>query len=260
MSRTKTEEEYRQFQSAVVGQPRRDLRRWVVAGVAAAVVGLAVGVALWSSDPDREGSQLPAATVPDATSAANLAAAEAVAAAFAAHDTELLAPYLEPGLSPPASTWETEMKRDAAWSVEYLLEPCTQSYETFLNVFVFECPYSLHLLGSREVGQGPFPDNRIVVIAQDGKIQSADTEMRWQTNGISPYLDAVAAWLEENPPTDSRCAPRSPKACATFMNKDEVEVTSSGMADVVRALAADHRRLRGGDERSRLTEHANEAG
>lgn len=226
MSLANTQQAHRTFQSEVAAQPRTGRRHWVLGAAAAAVVALVVGAALWPSDQVAERG-VPAVEGPAATYAANLAAAEGAAAAFAAHDTDMLRPHLEPGQSPLLSFWDTELKQDASWNVEYLLEPCTQSYETYVGTFVFECPYSMHLLGSREVGEGPFPDNRIVVVVKDGKIRSAETMTSSESNGIARYVDAVLMWLEENPPQDSRCAPRSPKACAEFMLKHDENVTSA---------------------------------
>jgi hypothetical protein len=145
------------------------------------------------------------------TSASNLAAAEAAAAAFVAHDTDLLAPYLDPEVSPPASSWATELKRDAAWGVGYLVEPCREVTTNW-----FACPFELHLLGSREVGVGPFATNQISVKVRDGKILSAENYKSWRTNGMATHVDSVLAWVKENDPKN-----------ADFLLKEEQAVTAA---------------------------------
>jgi hypothetical protein len=55
-------------------------------------------------------------------------------------------------------------------------------------------------MGSREAGSGPFADNALTIRVADGEVLSADTEIPFQTNGLSEHLDAVYTWLEANHP------------------------------------------------------------
>jgi hypothetical protein len=135
-----------------------------------------------------------------------------MAAAFANHDAAGAAPYLAPGTKAPWLVGAVAVKRDAAWGVKYLMEPCVPTTTDSLTT-VFSCPFAMHLLGSREVGKGPFPDNVLTVYVSDGKVTSADNTMPFETNGLQRHLDSVFAWLAENHPKNKR-----------FLLQDEVDV------------------------------------
>jgi hypothetical protein len=145
--------EHQKLQSTVAGQARSDRRRWVVGGVAAAAVAAAVAVVIWTSDPFGYRSSPPPTRAPDSTETTSLAAAEGVVAAFVNNDAAGAAPYLAPGTKAPWPEWPVHMKRDAAWGVKYLMEPCVPTTTTS-DLTVFACPFAMHLLGSREVGKG----------------------------------------------------------------------------------------------------------
>jgi len=222
MNRTDTPVEHLKFQSVVADEARTDRRRWVVGGVAAAVAAAAVGVALWSSDPGGDPSGVPIAQAPDSTGpaaqapnstrTANLAAAESFAAAFANHDAAAAAPYLAPGIEEPWPDWRAEWKRNGAYGVEYLMKPCTE-WLTSMDTTSFSCPYAMHLLGSREVGKGPFRYNTLMVHVSDGKVTSADSTIPFETNGVGQHFDEVHAWVAENHPKD-----------APFLQQEEQDV------------------------------------
>ena len=204
MNRTNTQVEHEKFQSVVADQARTDRRRWVAGGVAAGVAAAVVGAALWSSDLGGDSSSPPVAQAPDA----DLATAEGFAAAFVAHDAAAAAQYLAPGTEAPWPDWRAEWKRNEAYGVEYLMKPCTE-----LGASVFTCPYAMHLLGSREVGKGPFPDNTLTVTVIDGEVRSADSTIPFETNGVEQHLESVHAWIVENHPKDE-----------PFLMKDEADL------------------------------------
>jgi hypothetical protein len=201
MSHANTQEALQTFQSVAADQPPKSRRLLVVAGVAAAVVALVVGLVLWPSDPLAD-DVLPAVETPDLTSASELAVAEDVAAAFVAHDLNLLTPHLDPDVSPSLASWAREFMRDKAWNVELRMEPCVVR-ESPYYMHAVQCPFSTHLLGSEEVGRGPFFDNQLSVLLKDGKVLSAETDYGWEANGIQPHYDAVMAWVEKNNPQDA---------------------------------------------------------
>ncbi len=201
ISHTNTQEAFRTFQSVVADQPRKSRRFLVMAAVAASLVVLAVGLVLWPSDPLAD-SIVPAVETPDRTSASDVAVAEDVAAAFVAHDLDRLAPHLEPGVSPSLSSWATEFMRDTAWNVELRMEPCVMR-ESPNYVHVIRCAFSTHLLGSEEIGKGPFLGNELFVLVKGGKVTSAETIYGWQSNGIQPHYDAVMAWVEKHNPKNA---------------------------------------------------------
>jgi hypothetical protein len=215
MRRTNTLAEMQKFQSGVVvDQPRNRPRgRWVVSGVAAAAVAVVtLGVAFVSSNPGQDPSRPPIAQAPGSTGTADIAAAEGFAAAFADHDAAAATTYLAPGEEPWLG-WEAAWKRDAAWRVEYLLKPCTKAYDISDATSVFTCPYAMHLLGSRKVGEGPFRGNVLEVTVTDGKVEWAESKIPFETNGVGQQFDSVHAWVAENHPKNQ-----------PFLFKDEQDV------------------------------------
>ena len=120
------------------------------------------------------------------------------------------------------------------------MEPCVVR-ATMSDHTRIECPYGMHLLGSREVGKGPFTGNKLKVVLKDGKVISAETYNSWQWNGIQEHVESLEAWVEENHPKD-----------ATFLAMDEVEVTAADWPRWARLWTQLHRRVRGGNERNGL--------
>jgi hypothetical protein len=215
MKRTDTLVEHQNLEWIVADQaPRDPRRRWVLGGVAAAVAAGAVGIALAFSDPGEDPSSPPIAQTPDRTEPADLAAAEGFAAAFVDHNVDAAASYLAPGAEEPWPGADRAWKRDAAYRVEYLMQPCTETGST-LDATVFTCPYSMHLLGSREVDKGPYRGNTLWVTVADGKVRSADSDMPYETNGMGEHFDAVHTWVADH----------HPQVYKHFLVKDEQDVT-----------------------------------
>lgn len=213
MNRTNTPAENQKPRSVVAGPARSDRGRRLVGGVAAAVAAAAVGVVVWSCDPGGSGSsQPPTKPSPDSAETTDLAAAEGLAAAFAHHDAAGAAPYLAPGTTAPWPEWPVHLKRDAAWGVRYLMEPCTPT-TTGSATTVFSCPFALHTLGSRKLGKGPFLDNTLTVVVSDGKVISAESEIPYQRNGVQRHLESVAGWIADNHPNNEH-----------FLLQDEMNV------------------------------------
>jgi hypothetical protein len=98
---------------------------------------------------------------------------------------------------------EKAWQRDAAYRVEYLMQPCTGT-GTSVGATIFTCPYSMHLLGSREVGKGPYRGNTLWVTVADGEVRSADTDMPFETNGMSEHFDAVHDWVANHHPQNHK--------------------------------------------------------
>jgi hypothetical protein len=216
MKRTDTLVEHQRLEWVVTDQTQSDhRRRRVLGGVAAAVAAVAVGIALSSSDPSENPSSPPIAQAPAQRGTADLSAAEGFAAEFVDHDVDAAAAYLAPGMQEPWLGASRSWKRDAAWRVEYLMKPCTET-GTSVDATIFICPYAMHLLGSREVGEGPYRGNVLYVSVADGEVTSADTMMPFETNGMAKHYDAVHAWVAENHPEDK-----------PFLFKDEQDVASA---------------------------------
>ncbi|MFH8252001.1 hypothetical protein ACH3VR_16670 [Microbacterium sp. B2969] len=163
-----------------------------------------------SSSEARVADPTPA-PAPDPARTADLDAAQAMAAAFADHDVGAAAQYL----APDAELWDgwiRHWERDSAWSVEVAMEPCVEMTPTSWAT-EFTCPFAMHLMGSREVGAGPFLGNALTVRVADGKVLSAHRKMPSDTNGLAEHLDSVYAWLEANHPAD-----------VAFLGTDELAV------------------------------------
>jgi hypothetical protein len=205
MKDTDTMVEHQKLEWIVAAETRSDhRRRWILGGVAAAVAVVAVGIAASSADPGDDRSKPPIAQTPQApesNGAADLAVAESFAAAFVAHDVDAAESYLAPGMTQPWLGADRAWKRDAAYRVEYLMKPCTETGST-TDSTIFTCPYSMHLLGSREVGKGPYRGNTLWVTVADGKVRSADTEMPFETNGMGEHFDEVHTWVADHHPQD----------------------------------------------------------
>jgi hypothetical protein len=212
MNRTSSQSERQELLSVGANRARPDRRRWIFGGLAAAVAA-AVGVVLWTSGPGTQRGSPPAARPTGSSAATNLAAAEGMAAAFAAHDSAGAASYLARGTAMPDWVGPVIVKRDAAWAVRYLMQPC-RATSTYPNLTVFSCPFGVHLLGSSDVGKGPFRNNTLAVDVSDGKVTSANVLMPYETNGIGRYLGSVFGWIAENHPSDRR-----------FLHQDEADVT-----------------------------------
>jgi hypothetical protein len=204
MKHTNTLAEHQKLLSVVADDQARTgpRRRWVAGGVAAAAVAaVTVGITVSSLNIGEDPSSPPVAQAPDSTRSGNRAAAEGFAAAFVDHNPAAAASYLAPGTEEPSldAMWQ----RDSAWAVEYQMKPCTKKY-IISDSTVFNCPYAMHLLGSRAVGEGPFRGNILEVVVHDGKVTRMDTVMPFETNGMGQHLDSVHTWVAENHPTDKR--------------------------------------------------------
>jgi hypothetical protein len=213
MKDTDTMVEHQKFKWVVADQTRTDhRRRWVLGGVAAAVAAVAIGIVVSFSDPAEAPSSPPVAQAPDQSRTADLSGAEGFAATFVAHDADAAASYLAPGTDEPWPDWRAEWKRNAAYGIEYLMQPCTETVSTS-DATIFNCPYALHFLGSREVGNGPFRDNLLQVTVTDGKVTRADSTIPFETNGVQQHLESVDAWILENHPKN-----------APFLRQEEQQV------------------------------------
>ena len=208
-SRTHAGERGRQLRASVPARGRGV--RWPIGLVAATVVmAAAAGCTPVASDPVPDLTS-PSPEPAESASPADLAAAEAVAAAFAAHDVGTANQYIAPDRE-LWDGWIRHWERDAAWGVEVLMEPCVVVPPTSWAT-EFSCPFDMNANWSREVGSGPFTDNALTVRVADGKVLSAHREIPYDTNGFGEHLGAVWTWLEATHPDD-----------LAFLGSDELAV------------------------------------
>ncbi|WP_432477050.1 hypothetical protein [Nocardioides sp. GXQ0305] len=200
MNETDTQTELQAFRDTVEGRdnPPRTRRRVVIAAAAALAAAAAVVIAVWAPDPAE--SPEPAPPVPGQDRAADRETAEAFAVAYADLDADRMADLMADGVQ-PWDTWQATLRRDVAWDVERQMQPCRRTAEATEGI-VFTCPYTMHLRGSEEVGRGPFGDNTLEVVVQDGEVTLADYTQLVDFNGITAHLAKVDRWVAENHPED----------------------------------------------------------
>lgn len=200
MNDTDTQQQLQAFLDSVEGREHQPTtRRWVAVGAAAAVAAAAVtAVALWGPGPTERPE--PAPPVPSQDGAADRATAEEFAAAYADLDADRMADLMATG-SQPWDTWRATLRRDVAWEVERLMRPCRRTAEATEGI-VFSCPFAMHLRGSEEVGRGPFTDNTLEVVVQEGEVTLADYTQLVDFNGVSAHLAKVDRWIEDSHPED----------------------------------------------------------
>ena len=197
MSQTDTQHELREFLIRGDQEPPRALRRdrftaVVAAGAAAAASAAAVFWAVDITAPRAE----PAPIVEPGPQAAEVA--ERFVAAYATYDTETVAAMAaNPG---EARAWHMSMARDAAWGVEFIFEPCQVRTSNRVGTGVL-CPFSLHVMGSEEVGRGPFENATFTLwLTEDGKVFEANPTWNYETNGMTQHVEAVSNWVFEEHP------------------------------------------------------------
>jgi hypothetical protein len=192
MINTDTRAEYDRFEERLADEAPRRRRRAVGGGafVAAAVTVAAVWVSgLVTNDP------APGPAQPDRTAAERVA--DDFFAAFAAQDADLTASYLASGSAWPE--WRLEMQRASAWHAEYFPEPC-QELSTSLAATNVICGFEYHMLGSEELGLGPFRNNAIDLRISDGEVVHVELTVTFDSNGQTALYDTIGAWVRENHP------------------------------------------------------------
>jgi hypothetical protein len=194
MSRTDTQEELREFLTRGDPEPPRAFGRnrftaVVAAGVAAAAAAAAV---FWAADltADRATEPLPV----QQPAADPVEVAEKFVAAYATNDVETVA-----ALAPPdgdqVQDWRIFMARDAAWGVEFLFEPCRRATDADIGTGVV-CPFALHVLGSEEVGSGPFENATFTVwVNGAGQVFDADPTWNHEYNGMWKHVEEATDWV-----------------------------------------------------------------
>ena len=193
MSRTDTQTELREFLTRGDQEPPRTLggNRFtavVAAGVASAAAAAAVfwAAGLSADRPD------PAPVEEPPPSAVEVA--EKFVTAYATNDVETVA-----ALAPPdgdqVQDWRTFMARDAAWGVKFMFEPCRRATDADIGTGVV-CPFALHVLGSEEVGRGPFENATFTVwVNEAGQVFDADPTWNYEYNGMWKHVEEATGWV-----------------------------------------------------------------
>lgn len=210
MSRTDTQKELREFLLRGDPEPpraRRDhrLANALGAGLAAAAVAAAV---VWGDGltEDRTEPMPVAEPVPPAVQVA-----EAFVAAYAANDTETVASLASDDAA--VDDWRIHMARNQVWSAQFLFDPCREMTTNSVGTGVL-CPFALHVLGSEEIGRGPFENASFTLwVNAAGEVFEADPTWNFENNGMAEHVDEVTGWVLARHPDQ-----------AEFLGLDELEV------------------------------------
>jgi hypothetical protein len=182
--------------------------RWpIIAVAAAAVVAIVVGT-LMVADRDSAPT-VPAETVapdvPEATTA-DEEIARGFLDAFVAGDADQAGTYITD--SAIAEFWGSteEFRGEVAWNAatetEMMINDCEPQAEDPAAGTTLRCGYDLHLMGSDNLGIGPYVDNYWDITIRDGEIVAAAYESpsfgQWNTEMWLPFQ----LWIKAEHPDD----------------------------------------------------------
>jgi hypothetical protein len=67
------------------------------------------------------------------------------------------------------------------------------------------CSYTMHALGSDQLGRGPYGDNTLAVTIRDGRITEFEERWGYMSSGFNTEMWApFAAWISQEHPADAR--------------------------------------------------------
>ena len=197
MDRTDTEEQLREFLARHDEEHPRAPRRTAVVGAALAAAAVAAAV-FWGADLTSDRTEPVPAVEPQPRT---VRVADGFVTAYAEGDVERAASFLAPDAE-PWDTWRSDLARDVAWRAEYLVEPCQELWGNAFDTAVV-CPFDLHVLGSEELGLGPFENGAFTVhVDGQGDVASAEALYNADNNGLEGHVEEVKAWLKRVFPFD----------------------------------------------------------
>jgi hypothetical protein len=130
--------------------------------------------------------------------------------AFAAFDAEAAGAYLATGASTDhvinqraaGADYRQAIALSRAMGYEYELGACQQSGATATELHV-RCPFAYHVLGSRELGLGPFDQNYFTVTVDDASGMITNVNSSWADGDFGRELgDPFATWVETTHPDE----------------------------------------------------------
>ena len=192
MSRTDTQEELREFLTrGDPEQPRAFGRTRFTAVVAAGVATAAAAAAgFWTAGLAADDAQ-PAPVQQPAADPVELT--ERFVVAYASNDIDTVSELAADGAD--LRGWRVFMARDQAWGMDFMFEPCRQVTTNSVGTGVV-CPFSLHVMGSEQVGRGPFENAVFTVWLNDeGRVFEADTTWNYEYNGMTEHFEKATAWV-----------------------------------------------------------------
>lgn len=202
MSRTDTHEELQEFHDRVEARPGGAGRRRVAAGAAvAAAVALVAGVVWYADVTGGVDDQGPAQDTGSAQTTDERVARE-FAGALVDGDVAGARSFLAEGATLPDG-WGRQSQRNEAWFADHDVKPCeTMSTSDFGTSIT--CPFDYHNMRSEEMGLGPFGNNLVSLVVNDGKVRSFRAAYNSDNNGDGELYRQIGAWVRENHPGEWR--------------------------------------------------------
>ena len=202
MSRTDTQQELREFLTR--GDPdvppaigRNRFTAMVAAGVAAVAAAAAV---FWTADLAADRAAEPAPVQQPAVDPVEVT--ERFVAAYTSNDIDTVRKMAADEAD--VDGWRIAMARDEAWGVRFLFEPCRNTTTNYVGTGVL-CPFSLHVLGSEEVGRGPFEKATFTVwLDENGEVFEADPTWNYQYNGMGEHVEDATTWIWSQHPDQAK--------------------------------------------------------
>ena len=128
--------------------------------------------------------------------------------AFAAFDAEAAGAYLATGASTEhvinqdVADYREAIALFQAWGYEQELGPCRQSGATATGLHV-HCPFAFQLLGSRELGLGPYDQNYFTVTVDDASGMITRVSSSWRDADFSREVtDPFSEWATSTHPDE----------------------------------------------------------
>ena len=127
---------------------------------------------------------------------------------FAAFDAEAAGAYLatdastEHLINQDVADYRQAIALFQAWGYEQELGPCQQVGATATGLDV-RCPFAYHLLGSRELGVGPFEQNYFTVTVDNASGMITEVNSSWRDDYFSSAVaEPFVAWVETTHPNE----------------------------------------------------------
>ena len=233
---TQTQLEILHRESARQHRPRAG---WTAGGLVAAAAAVAALV-WWQATPDPADVE-PAPPVHAPTKAEEVATA--FVEAWSEFDRPRAASYIADGVSlhigPEPVTpdsWRRQNRWEQATGFTMQLDPCSDLSRYLRQV---GCAFSLHELGSEQLGRGPYGNNLFTVTVENGKVVDAKMTIDYYSSGLQNEMeDPFWKWNDaEHPDQTVLAAYDDPAATEAEINASLQlwEQRIQGYVDAVRA-------------------------
>lgn len=202
MNHTDTQTQLETLHRESARHPRAD---WAVGALVAAAAVVAAAV-WWQGTHDAPVIE-PAAPV-DVPTQAEQVATDFVEA-WGDFDRPRLASYIADGatlkLGPVTGNpdgWRLENRFDQAAGFAMQQLECSETYSPGDTIQV-GCAFKLHMLGSDQLGRGPFDNSLFIVTVENGKVVDASLNFSGAGNGYDDeMLHPFEAWMDAQHPED----------------------------------------------------------